>query len=92
MIMATIEIWTYDVWGNEDDGYEVNDRSKISSYETDLTELTSDEIKSIVSEYFYHPENISRDQNVMCENPVYLVLNDKDHSDYPLGEIYLKID
>lgn len=29
--MGTIEtaweIWTYDVWGNADDGYEVNDRS-----------------------------------------------------------------
>lgn len=25
-IQTTWEIWTYDVWGNEDDGWEVNDR------------------------------------------------------------------
>lgn len=24
--MTTWDVWTYDVWGNEDDGYEVNDR------------------------------------------------------------------
>jgi hypothetical protein len=87
--MATIEIWTYDVWGNDEDGYDVNDRCKIGEYETDLTELSAKEIESIVSEYFLHPENISIDDNVMCENPVYLVLNDKEHTDYPLGEIYL---
>ena len=90
--MARIEVWTYDVWGNEEDGYEVNDRSKIADYETDLKELTSKDIEEIVEEYFLKPENISIDQNVMCENPVYLVFNDKDHSDYPLGEIFFDKD
>lgn len=87
--MSRVEIWVYDVWGNEEDGYDVNDRSKVSDYEVDYTELTCERIKEIVNEEFFHPENISIDQNVMCDNPVYLVLNDKEHTEYPLGEIYL---
>ena len=84
----TIEVWTYDVWGNEEDGYEVNDRSKISEYETDLIELTDKDIKEIIEENFFHPETISSDGNGDDQH-IYLVLNDKEHSDYPLGEIYL---
>jgi len=84
----TIEVWTYDVWGNEEDGYEVNDRSKIAEYETDLTELSDKDIKEIIEENFFHPETIDSDGNGDDQH-VYLVLNDMDHSDYPLGEIYL---
>ena len=83
-----IEVWIYDVWGNEEDGYEVNDRSKISEYETDLTELSDKDIKEIIEECFFHPETISSDGNGDDQH-IYLVLNDKEHSDYPLGEIYL---
>ena len=90
--MSRIEVWVYDVWGNEDDGYEVNDRSKVSDYETDITELTSESIKNIIEEEFFHPENIEIDNNVMCDNPVYLILNDDEHTDYPLGEIFLSED
>jgi len=85
-----IEVWTYDVWGNEEDGYEVNDRTKISEYDTNLTELTDKDIKDIIEECFFHPENIDIDNNVMCDNPIYLILNDTDHSDYPVGEIFLR--
>ena len=84
----TIEVWTYDVWGNEEDGYEVNDRSKIAEYETDLIELSDKDIKEIIEENFFHPETIDSDGNGDDQH-VYLVLNDTDHSDYPLGEIYL---
>jgi len=83
-----IEVWTYDVWGNEEDGYEVNDRSKISEYETDLTELSDKDIKEIIAEQFFEPETICDDGNGDDQH-IYLVLNDKEHSDYPLGEIYL---
>ena len=90
--MPTVELWTYDVWGNEQDGYEVNDRSKIAEIETDIKELTSEKIAEIVGEYFYHPENITRDNNICSDNMVYLVMNDENHSDYPLGEIFLRGD
>lgn len=86
--MATIEIWTYDVWGNDEDGYDVNDRSKVEEYETDLKELTDEEIKKIVNEYFFHPENIETDA-YGDDKIAYLVINDKEHCDYPLGEIIL---
>lgn len=29
--MATFTVWTLDVWGNENDGYEVNDRCKVGT-------------------------------------------------------------
>ncbi len=32
---TTWELWTYDVWGNPDDGYEVNDRCRHGSVEID---------------------------------------------------------
>ncbi len=28
-VVTTWEVWTYDVWGNEEEGFEVNDRSCI---------------------------------------------------------------
>lgn len=31
--MATWSVWSYDVWGNKRDGYDVNDRSRISRIE-----------------------------------------------------------
>ena len=89
-IKHMIEVWVYDVWGNEEDGYEVNDRTKIAFYDTDLVALTAKDIDEIIKENFEHEENISIDNNVMGSNPVYLLLNDKGHSDYPLGEIYLR--
>lgn len=27
-----VRVWTYDVWGNEKDGYEVNDRYEVGTY------------------------------------------------------------
>jgi hypothetical protein len=37
-VRTTWELWSYDVWGNEDDGYEVNDRSCFDrAYELDIT-------------------------------------------------------
>jgi hypothetical protein len=36
-VKTTWELWSYDVWGNEDDGYEVNDRSCFDrAYELEL--------------------------------------------------------
>jgi hypothetical protein len=31
--MATWSVWSYDVWGNKRDGYDVNDRSRITRIE-----------------------------------------------------------
>lgn len=35
-------VWTYDVWGNARDGYEVNDRSKFGTYDVDPSVATDD--------------------------------------------------
>lgn len=40
-IETTWEVWTYDVWGNAEDGYDVNDRYNVSrDYAIDLTPET----------------------------------------------------
>ena len=87
-IRNMIEIWLYDVWGNEEDGYEVNDRTKISEYETELISLTDEGVREIISDEFLNYAAISDDGNGDNQH-AYLVLNDKKHTDYPLGEIYL---
>ena len=38
--IAVCEIWAYDVWGNEEDGYEVNDRTCIERKAEILANLT----------------------------------------------------
>ena len=43
---TTWEVWTYDVWGNERDGFEVNDRHCVTrKYQTTSSDPTEDEIR-----------------------------------------------
>ena len=44
-------VWTYDVWGNEKDGYEVNDRTELTEYfgsDVNLLEVKDNSESSIV--------------------------------------------
>lgn len=38
-----ITVWSLDVWGNEHDGYEVNDRSKFGIYDKPYADIDTDE-------------------------------------------------
>lgn len=44
MATAKWTVWSLDVWGNSEDGFEVNDRSKIGSVEFDADTATNQDI------------------------------------------------
>jgi hypothetical protein len=86
--VSTYEIWSYDVWGNEDNGYEVNDRFNLHrEYPSDNESLTDEEIKGIIEEYFGDPDYITVDNRTGDGEHIYLVLDDDENTDYPIGEI-----
>ena len=47
----TYEVWSYDVWGNAEDGYEVNDRCKIGTVELP-DKPTEKDVLEAISEYW----------------------------------------
>lgn len=49
--MITCELWTYDVWGNADDGYEVNDRHCITR-SLELPDFEDDTILAAIRKYY----------------------------------------
>jgi len=49
--MAEYKVWNYDVWGNDEDGFTVNDRNEIGS--VDLPDDPTDaQILEAISEYW----------------------------------------
>lgn len=86
--MLQLTCWTHDVWGNEDDGYEVNDRSKAAVININDVTLTDEELRETLDAWFgTQAENITVDHSVSDDKHIQLVLNDKKHSDYPIGSI-----
>lgn len=81
------EIWSYDVWGNEEEGYTVNDRCKLDTIDTESGELPDEIIEQLIRDYFGDPEYITVDHGISDDEHIYLVLNDEEVSDYPAGEI-----
>jgi len=80
--------WINDVWGNEDDGYEVNDRSRVAELGIDAPTLTDEELRETIDAWFgTKGEGVTVDQSCSDDHHIQLVLNDKDHSDYPIGSI-----
>lgn len=94
--IATVwEVWTYDVWGNEEDGYEVNDRScQARAYKLELPiEInnagtpqqferaypTDEQIREIFGEEAIIDNGVGDDVNI------YITLADDES--YPLGEM-----
>ena len=46
--MAKWNVYSLDVWGNAEDGYEVNDRSKVGSIDIDSTFSDNQLLKALV--------------------------------------------
>lgn len=45
-------LWTYDVWGNEEDGFEVNNKFEVDNHiDIDYDNVTDEEILSILKRY-----------------------------------------
>ena len=87
--MYEIEIWSYDTWGNEEEGYTVNDRCKIGTMKT--RKIPSDKkIQEIINDYFSDENEVSIDHGCSDETHIYLVRNSEEYSDYPEGEILIE--
>lgn len=94
MIRTEWEHWTYDVWGNRTDGYEVNDRYKQPKLEVDLDvyEANTDTPRAFQTVDFPHKDiklamGIRRGVQIEVEGDdiTYYVYRASDR--YPLGEI-----
>lgn len=48
--MKKYRVWTYDVWGNASDGYEINDRNELTDYlfSGKLMEVKNDSDNAII--------------------------------------------
>ena len=76
-------VWSYDTWGNEEDGYSVNDRSEIGT--VILPDNPTDaQINEAVGEYF----DISRvciDNGISDDTTIEIVLEEDEG--YPVGQL-----
>jgi len=67
--IAVCEVWTYDVWGNEDDGYEVNDRCCVERAAEIPAVLTISNVPmypGATDRYRSFPDESSFDANILC--------------------------
>lgn len=76
-------VWTYDTWGNEEDGYTVNDRREVGSVELSK-DAPEHEILEAVSNWF-DIERITVDDGVSDENTIELILEES--GDQPVGQL-----
>lgn len=87
------EIWTYDVWGNRQDGYDVNDRFCLnSSYPLRLKVKTANFATPQEFQYAY-PSDFQLKQlfGVSCKidtdgNDINIYVN-RESDNYPIGEL-----
>lgn len=89
--LSSWDIWSYDVWGNEEEGYQVNDRSRLDTITTLTNEITDGRLEQIIQDYFGDPDKIQVDNGCSDDEHIYLVLTDDEVTDYPIGEI-IKVD
>lgn len=79
----TYEIWFYDVWGNDEDGYSVNDRSNAGTIELPENH-TEKEFLEAIGEYFDMEKcMISND----CDPEFSYQIVLKEDEFYPVGEV-----
>ena len=81
--MAEWHVWSYDIWGNDEDGYDVNDRSEIGAVE--LPENPTDaQINEAIGEYF-DTSIVCIDEGASDDMHIEIVL--KEDEEYPVGMI-----
>lgn len=83
--MVKYAVWTYDVWGNAEDGYDVNDRHKIAV--VDLSEKPTDGeiIQAMYDTGIVTNEGI-RNQMEVTGEPELLYVNVEEDG-YPVAEL-----
>jgi len=93
-VKTTWELWNYDVWGNDDDGYEVNDRFCFNrEYTINLKPVTYNQgtprafIAAYPSDY-----QIKKAFGVSCaidaDGDDTVIYVNRESDGYPIGEMY----
>lgn len=83
----TYDVWSYDVWGNEEDGFEVNDRSKIGTI--DLSDADVDVDRQLINQlikngFLKENANVSDFAIDGCQYTLYVNV---EANGYPLYEL-----
>jgi hypothetical protein len=84
--MKEYTVWSYDVWGNDEDGYTVNDRSEIGSGEVS-DNVTDDEIREIIRDNF-DETRVCIDHGISDDHNIEIVLEEDEY--YPVGQIVIE--
>lgn len=84
--MFKYRVWSYEVWGNDEDGYSVNDRSEIDNGTLEHFP-TDDELKDIIENNWYSGL-IQVDESCSDERNIEIVLKENEY--YPVGQIEIE--
>lgn len=79
------ELWTYDVWGNETDGWDVNDRTCLDREFALPTDSSDDEIKQALIDAGYLKPGFEID----LDGDDMIVFVNQSNNDFPLFELLL---
>ncbi len=86
--MAQYELWSFDVWGNEKDGYEVNDRSNWTyNFQMDSESTDAQIVKALVDWGFLADHVKPSDIEIEGDGEHFFFNDAATH--YPLGELIL---
>ena len=83
----TYRVWSYDTWGNDEDGYSVNDRCEISSGEFSPDKTVDENINEIIDNNFDIKE-VEIDNGISSDENIEIVLKSDDG--YPVGQIEIE--
>jgi hypothetical protein len=92
-VHTTWELWSYDVWGNEDDGYDVNDRSCFDrAYELDIViEVNNPGTPTMFENAYPSDEQIREAFGIKGEFNTWgddvQIYIESDDTGYPIGEM-----
>jgi hypothetical protein len=74
-LSAKVSIITYDVWGNNKDGYEVNDKFRYGTFKTDISLLDTEKgVLNFLNEVFFNKKVSEKqiDIELVDENITYV--------------------
>jgi hypothetical protein len=87
IMTKTYTVWSYDTWGNDEDGYTVNDRSEIDNG-TFSPDKTDDENINDIIDANFDTDVVEIDNGVSSPENIEIVLNDDEG--YPVGQIEIE--
>jgi hypothetical protein len=87
--MLKVRGWTFDVWGNEEDGYEINDRYDQGTYdvpEKDWLTVKPNRMLKWIKEIIGLKRHVRANQlEIDSSNEYHIFVEDR--KGYPLGEL-----